>query len=116
MPDASLPLLQNLLDLGERMITALERGEMDTYFTLLDERGTLLDRILDYRHPSEIDPGWKAAAEALALQHEAIMEIAASNSRRMQDAITRIEQVKEAQRSYHRPVGRSNILNANLRV
>lgn len=109
-------LLQNLLDVGEKMKNALEQGQVDTYLALLDDRGTLLDTLLIYRHPSEVDPNWAEMASALSLQNDALMDIALSQRQRMQDAINRIEQVRDANRSYLQTPGRSNILNENLRV
>ncbi len=112
----SAPFLQNLLDLGDKLKDALEKGEMDTYFDVLDERGTLLDAILAYRHPSELDTDWKTTASALAHQNDALMEAAELQRRRMQNEMIRIEQVKEAQRSYAQLTAPPNILNENLRV
>ncbi|MEX0822377.1 MAG: hypothetical protein WD021_09550 [Rhodothermales bacterium] len=110
------PILQQLFDLGEKMKNALESGEINTYYDLVGERGTLLDTLESYRHPSDVASNWKEMATALADQNDELMEAAETEQRRIRDAITRFEQVRSAQRSYLHPTGRSNILNENLRV
>lgn len=109
-------IFTNVLNVGEAMMTALENEDIDAYLALLQERGTLLDAILSYRHPSDIDVNWMESAEALSSQHAALIEAAEAQHRRMQDALTRLEQIKGAHRSYHQPIGQRTILNENLRV
>lgn len=109
-------LIQDLLSIGDQMKTCLENGDLDTFYDLVSERGTLLETLQSYRHPSEIDENWEERATVLSDQNAELMEAAETQRGRMKDAVTRLEQVKEAQRSYLRPGGRPNILNQNLRA
>lgn len=109
-------LLEDLLAVGEQMKKALDGGETDAYLELLEKRGTLLDAISAYPHPSEIDPNWKTTAAALSGQHDQLVEAAEAQCRRMQEALTRMKQVEGARRSYRQASGRRNILNENLRA
>ncbi len=109
-------LLQDLFHIGENMQASLADGEMDTFFDLVAERGTLLEILRSYRHPSDVDADWEEMAAALTDQDKMLLTAAELQRERMRDAVTRVEQVKEAQRSYLRPGARSTILNENLRV
>lgn len=98
------------------MRDALERSDIETFFEVLGERGTLLDSIFAHERPFDLGADWEEMASALSLQNHALREAAESQRERMQRAIVRIEQVKEAQRSYHQLNEPSGILNENLRV
>lgn len=109
-------LLEDLLAAGRSMQNALERGRLERFFELLDERSALLDDLFASRHPSDITAEGKVRASELAAQHDALMEAAVAQQQRMEDSLNRIEQVKAARRSYSASPGRSSILDENLRV
>lgn len=109
-------LLQDIYRLGEEITSSLSNGDLDRYFELLDERGTLLDTLSRYKHPSEIDPDWENISRALKEQHHVIMDAVTECERRMQNTLTGMERFKDASRSYHQPEQRTQILNDDLRV
>lgn len=108
-------LLEELLAAGRNMQSALEKGRIETYFDLLDERGRLLDQLSAYRHPSDVAQDWDRRAAELVAQNDALMRTAVAQRQRMQETLNRIGQVKAAQRSYRQAVARNTILDDNLR-
>lgn len=109
-------LLHDLYELGEAMRIALDDEDLDTYVETLEQRGTLLDTIQQYGHPSEIAPDWRETARALAAQHEALMAAVTRQQERMQDSLARLTQLRGAQQSYIGTERRGRILNDDLRV
>lgn len=102
--------------MGEKLSSALAEGDLDSYFDLLDERGTLLEGLNEYQHPSEIDPDWLEISEALQEQHYVLTIAVAERERQMQEALTELERFKGAARTYQRSEPRAQILNSDLRV
>ena len=111
-----MTLLDDLFALGEKMHSALESERLDDYLELLTQRGTLLDILSGYEHPSQIDADWHSIAGRLAKQHELLMQAASEYEERMRDSLVRLERTKGAGRSYHAAPARKNILNENLRI
>lgn len=109
-------LLRDLFLMGERLASALVDGDLDSYFDLLDERGTLLDGLNAYQHPSDIDPDWQEISEALQEQHHVLTIAVAEREREMQEALAELERFKGAARTYQRSEPRAQILNSDLRV
>lgn len=109
-------LLRNIYLIGQEMASALQQGNLEHYFELLDERGTLLEEILGYQHPSEIDPNWKDVASALQEQYEVLTTALAEQERKMQEELGGMQRYKGASRSYQQSEARPQILNDNLRV
>lgn len=109
-------LLRKIYRLGQSMAAVLDTGDLEHYFQLLDERGTLLDQLDGYRHPSDIDPDWQDIALALQEQHQVLTAAIAEQERRMQEELAGMQRYKGASRSYHRQEARPQILNDNLRV
>lgn len=116
MPQIEDSLLRKIYLLGQEMASVLQNGDLEHYFELLDERGTLLEELNGYQHPSEIDPNWQEIAAALKEQHEILTAALADQERKMQEELAGMQRYKGASRSYHRPEERSQILDENLRV
>lgn len=109
-------LIRDLYEVGENMRAALREDDTDRYLELIEERGTLLDKMRRYDHPSQIDENWRELADVLRTQQSELMEEALQQERRIQEALGRLEQLKSAGRSYQEVSPRRNILDKNLRV
>lgn len=109
-------LLDDLYAIGENLASALINADMDRYFELVDKRGTLLESLSDYQHPSEIDPDWREMWTRLQEQHEFIMATLAAHEIQMQEALGEFERFKGASRTYQRSGPGRQILNSELRV
>lgn len=116
MPSSEPTLLQRIYDVGERMQAALYNDDLDTFFQLTEQRGTLIDDLQAFTHPREIDPDWHDVADALEEQQVAINEALATQEQRLADALNNRERFKEARQQYHSSAPRSRILRQNLRV
>lgn len=109
-------LLQSIHDVGEELSSALEKADLKHFLVLLEKRGTLLERMIEYEHPSEVDPDWRSLAPALITQHERLTAALDTEERRMQDMLAELERFKGASRSYQRTTPGSQILNKDLRI
>ncbi len=108
--------LRQIYTLGQEMVSVLQNGDVDRYFELLEERGTLVEELNGYDRPSENDPDRSALEAALKEQHQVLLQAVADQERRMQEALAGMQRYRGAARSYQRPDERSQILNENLRV
>ena len=108
-------LLHQIFDVGEKMRSALESDQIDEYLELLAQRGTLLDSLQGYKHPSQIEPEWQPICEAIAGQHELLTAALADCESRLQDELLKLGKTKGARRSYNPPQESRKILNEDLR-
>lgn len=114
-PDGVRPnLLQKIFALGESMGTALDSEDLDQFFALTEERGTLLEGLNAYEHPAEICPDWQQLASALKEQHQRITGAIAAQERRLTEGLGSIEKYKGAQQSYSSPPPRNSILHQDV--
>lgn len=109
-------LLDDIYDIGENLASALINADLDRYFELVDKRGTLLECLGEYQHPSEIDADWREMWTRLQEQHEFIMATLAAHEMQMQEALGEFERFKGASRTYQRSNPRRQILDSELRV
>ncbi len=109
-------LLRRIYLLGHDMVSVLHKGDLELYFEMLEKRGTLLEELDLYKHPSEIDPDWQEIATALQEQHQVLTAALAEQEGRMQEELAGMHRYKGASRSYNQTAARPQILNENLRV
>ena len=108
-------LLDQIYDLGEKMYGALSEEDLDHFFELTAERGTLLDSLSQYNKPADIDPRWEGKAKALTDQFERLSTAFAGQEQKMGHALETMGRFKMARSQYNqRPTGNC-ILNRNLR-
>lgn len=107
-------LLRKIYDKGQEMASALQNDQVEPYFQLVEERGTLLEELDRYEHPSEIDPDWQEIATALQEQYQVLTTAIAAQERRMQEELAAVQRYKGASRSYQPSARPAQILNQNL--
>ena len=110
-----IPLLNAIHTLGEHMCAALDADDVEAFATFARERGQLVEQLGRYRHPSELGPGWEAAAAALARQHVALDAAMCACEARIEGALGGLGRLKEAHRSYGAPSATGGILRAGVR-
>lgn len=108
-------LLQQLLEVGEAMSAALEGDNMERFSTLLAERDALLEQLLAFEHPSEVDADWKIYQRALVEQHEELEQAMQEAMGRRTQALHEMKQHEDAARQYNPRLSSARLLNPNLR-
>lgn len=107
-------LLDALYGVGERMYEALAAEDLDTFFSLVHERGTLLDELRTYDHPADVDPRWEARAAALAEQHRVLSDAVAAHERRLGASLAAVERYHAAQQHYRQRPRSGTILGNHV--
>lgn len=112
--DASL--LRNIHDVGEELCRALESTNLARFLELLEKRGTLLERMYQCEHPSDLDSNWRNISSELQEQYQRLSTALEAEKIRIQEALTEVERFKGASLSYQRTTPKGQILNKNLRI
>jgi hypothetical protein len=107
-------LLEAVYAVGQQMCSALHADDLETFFGLVQERGTLLEKLHRYAHPAEIDPNWERTAAALAQQQTLLNEALADQEQRMSEALHALERFKDARTVYAQRPARGVVLNPVL--
>ncbi len=108
-------LLDAIHRLGERMQDALDRGDFDAFYGLVAERGALIDALPtcepDLLHGSEMS----RVAGILKEQHATLESALLRRQADVQLALTDLQKLKTANRTYASPAPRGGILHAGVK-
>lgn len=116
-PTPSNDLFDAVYEIGQRMCAALDAGELELFFELVHERGTLLESIQNSVQPAEIDPEQRRRmGAALAEQQQQLVTAAAAQHRRLGEALVEIERFKSARQQYRQQPRGGRILSEHLSV
>lgn len=111
-----MDVLESLFAVGERMQEALEAQDLELFFSLAEERGTVLDELKAYVRPAEAGPEWERLASALAEQQRALLAAAVAQEQRLGETLVELERFKSARQHYQQPAREGTILNGDLCV
>lgn len=109
-------VLEALYGVGQQMQAALANDDLERFFALVAERGTLLESLKAYAHPADITPDWEQTAAALGEQYRMITEAMAAHEDRLGVALATQERYRDAHQRYHPPPASGTILNSDLSV
>ncbi len=104
-------LIEQVFDLGARMITALDSRDFDHFGKLVEERGHNLEAI---REQAASIPDPSGTAARWAAQEAGLIRAVAEAQRHMEDQIRHVERLKEAEKSYAGNPVREGMLHAGL--
>ena len=107
-------LLDALYRLGEEMWLALNSDQIECFFELTNERGTLLDSLRQYENPAEVDPEWDRKAKALAEQYDKLSTALASQEQKMGETLGSFKRFARARSEYAQKPRSGRILNQNV--
>ncbi len=112
--DPTSDRLEALFAVGERMFAALEEGDLEQFFVLLEERGTLIDELPAYVDPAKNGADWSRWAQALDEQQQVLAHAAAAGHRRLGEALASMGRYKSARQQYQPRPRPGSILDQNL--
>lgn len=119
MPNASNPttheatLLEQLLDVGERLQAVLMDEDLGTAACLLHERRLLVERLRTFPRPEQPDAAWERIAAALLEQQKALRGALITHERRLSGALEKLAHQRQAHHRYH-PSAPTNILSDHV--
>ena len=106
------PLIQSILDLGDRLYEALMQENLDAFLQHLSERTALIDALHD---AARIPPAEREEiASRLVRQQRRLEEALARHETRLSEALVRLTTHRTAHQTYHRRPPRRTLLNKNL--
>jgi len=110
-------LLDRLLVLGNRIITAAENDDWTRLSALVDERARVVERLSQadaHRNPAPTSSEHAPTTNALADQHDRMIRVLTARRDAVQEELAKIEKLKHAQDSYESPAVRRQVLHADL--
>ena len=111
-------LFEDIVDVGERLCTAISERELDAIHDCLEERSELLVQLekIDENETIEDHPRWETINEQLGKQHERIQQAFANYRDDIEDELQQLNGYREAQSAYEAPDdGSRQILNNKVR-
>ena len=114
-PPTHPTLLHEIYDIGEHLLTALAGEDLEAVFTLMPERGALIERLNAYSHPADITPEWESIATRLAAQHRTLSRALSEQEHRLSHTLGNIGRYKDARHSYGAPAPSGGLLSHNLK-
>lgn len=108
-------LLEKIYALGENMRVALESEDVEAFYTLVEERGALLDQLNACANPLERSDAWNQIAERMREQHRILTDALARQEMRLQNSLGSLNRYKGAQRSYAGIEPRGTILRNHVK-
>jgi hypothetical protein len=106
------PLIQSIVDLGDRMHEALIQEDFDAFLQRLSERTALIDSL---HEAGPVPPAErKEIASRLVRQQQRLEEALARQETRLSEALTRLTTHRTARRKYSQRPPRRPLLNKNL--
>lgn len=109
------PLLEQIYEVGERMRSALESEDVDSFYELVVDRGSLLDRLNRHSDAVARSEAWNQISARLREQHVVLTTIMAQQEARLQKTLNSLNRFKDAQRSYTGKSPRGSILRDHVR-
>lgn len=114
MTDAST-LLQQIADIGDRMIQAGHEGDVEALHTLAAQRGTLIAELEAYSSPADVDPDWKSLVTAIESQYQLLSRTMADLEQRISAELDGVQRFSSARKSYSPVQPRTGILHDHVR-
>lgn len=103
MSDTIVSLLHDIVEVGDRLCTAITTRQMDAIHDCLEERAELLVQLEQYEDVLSQHPKWDAITEELAHQHERIQRAFDEYKTDIETELEELNNYREAQSAYHEP-------------
>lgn len=116
MSDPIPSLLDKIVDVGDRLCSAITTRQMDAIQDCLDERSELLVQLEQHEGVLTEPPRWEEVNDALARQHERIQDAFEEYREDLKTELEELTSYKQARSAYSEPDQPSRqILNREVR-
>lgn len=103
MSDPIASLLDKIVEVGDRLCTAITTKQMDAIHDCLDERSELLTQLEQYEGVLTEHPGWNEVNEELARQHDRIQKAFDGYREDLETELEELTGYKRARSAYNEP-------------